>query len=142
MTDDLKQYLSEEQRELLRKSRVAAPGPWRSPWPSGSTQKCAGVDAGDHYIFLNEGKGYHEDTYDAWKCNADYIAAASPDVIQALLTELAESKKKLAERTQERDDAMIGQRLRQQQFNTMADLADEAIEDRDRLLRGEPSKYT
>ena len=78
---------------------------WRSPFLPGSAQRCAGVDTGDSYIYLNIDKdgSYHASTVETWKRLATYIAAANPAVVlkliaqfHAALNESQQTKQKLA----------------------------------------------
>ncbi len=105
MTEGLKQYLSEEQRDLLGKAAKAEEGPYAFE-----------SHGGDNYVNAPKYGAIMCDTqYYPWTPDPktmEYMAAASPDVIQALLTELAESRKsgemfeKIADAHKEQKDAI------------------------------------
>jgi hypothetical protein len=54
-----------------------SPLPWRSVYPLGSKQRCAAVEAGDHYVYLHVFQP--DDTMETihmHQANADLIVAA------------------------------------------------------------------
>lgn len=74
--------------DLEKAAEAAGDGcKWRSPWLPGSKQLCAGVENGDHYIFLNVDRdgSHHPDTIEMWKRYAGYIAKANPAAILELI---------------------------------------------------------
>lgn len=82
--------------ELERLYKGASGNEWRSIWPEGSKQLCAGVESpGSHYVILHLDidKSYHPDTVAMWKRDCDFIAAAH-NKMPALISEARKSREK------------------------------------------------
>lgn len=87
----------------LAEAEAATPGPWRAV--AGDGVGAVSADDFGCYVYLNVRKhDEHADTVKRWQADARFIAAASPDVVLALLDHIEELEAERDETREEREE--------------------------------------